>query len=147
MPLKNTKPAELLNRTCWYTIRNGFFTWSSKRHLASRCKGSHFKVIWTIHRSNLVGMGVLPLCFKEGQGADDWGLMEQKHSLFLLLMMAYNHYKTWKWSQSNKMVLKSGLWPLASRYPFEVDYYRNGGILQQLFEIWQSNNAQPSISF
>lgn len=27
-----------------------------------------------IHRSNLVGMGVIPLCFKEGKDADSLGL-------------------------------------------------------------------------
>ena len=27
-----------------------------------------------IHRSNLVGMGVIPLCFKDGQDADTLGL-------------------------------------------------------------------------
>ena len=40
-----------------------------------------------IHRSNLVGMGVLPLTFKEEKMQNLWVLMVANHLTFLLLMM------------------------------------------------------------
>jgi len=38
-----------------------------------------------IHRSNLVGMGIIPLCFKEGEDADSLGLTgHERYTIHLL---------------------------------------------------------------
>lgn len=38
------------------------------------CKSSDSQEFERIHRSNLVGMGIIPLCFKPGEDADTLGL-------------------------------------------------------------------------
>jgi aconitate hydratase len=85
-----------------------------------------------IHRSNLVGMGVLPLQFLPGQSAESLGLsgfetfdilgisgaeMQAKQKLTVRATAADGSAKTFE---------------TISRIdtPVEVDYYRNGGILQ-----------------
>ena len=81
-----------------------------------------------IHRSNLIGMGVLPLQFPEGQNADSLGLTGKE--IFEI---------------SGVTVLNSGSTPETVQVsagevsfdalvridtPGEADYYRNGGIMQ-----------------
>jgi aconitate hydratase len=86
-----------------------------------------------IHRSNLIGMGVIPLQFPEGQQADSLGLTG-----------------TETFSISGIIALNEGTTPRTVRVvataedgtttefdavvridtPGEADYYRNGGILQ-----------------
>jgi len=82
-----------------------------------------------IHRSNLVGMGVLPLCFKDGENADSLGL---------------------DGTESFDIPISDGVMPLQTLNvrakrddgtftefetivrldtPVEIEYYRNGGIL------------------
>ncbi len=85
-----------------------------------------------IHRSNLVGMGVLPLQFLPGQNAESLGLtgfesfdilgisgvrMQPKQKLTVRAAAADGSVKTFE---------------TVSRIdtPVEVGYYRNGGILQ-----------------
>src|SRR5262249_1191456 len=43
--------------------------WAAKGTLLLGCRAAISESFERIHRSNLVGMGVLPLCFKEGQSA------------------------------------------------------------------------------
>ena len=83
-----------------------------------------------IHRSNLIGMGVLPLQFEEGQNAESLGLTGKEH-------FTINIDDNLKPSQEVKLdVVKedgsevqfTALCRLDT--PVEVDYYRNGGILQ-----------------
>jgi len=84
-----------------------------------------------IHRSNLVGMGVLPLQFAEGATRESLGLSgAEEYSLELddgleprqQLEMFAKHPDTGKETR----------FPVLCRIdtPIEVDYYRNGGILQ-----------------
>ncbi|MEX1275595.1 MAG: aconitate hydratase AcnA [Bacteroidota bacterium] len=84
-----------------------------------------------IHRSNLVGMGVLPLQFQDGQTAQSLGLtgfetysvegivqgLHPRQTLMVRVKDAQGSVKTF---------------PVVSRIdtPNEVDYYRNDGILQ-----------------
>ena len=82
-----------------------------------------------IHRSNLVGMGVLPLTFKEGESADTLGLdgtesfdipvMDDVKALQELTVTA-------KKSDGSTVVFAVDV---RLDTPVEVDYYRNGGIL------------------
>ena len=82
-----------------------------------------------IHRSNLVGMGVLPLCFKEGEDANRLGL---------------DGTETFDVAVDDHVTPRSTIRVTATKQdgskvefdttcridtPVEVDYYRNGGIL------------------
>jgi aconitate hydratase len=84
-----------------------------------------------IHRSNLVGMGVLPLEFKESQSADSLGL--DGSETFSTVGLNDD-------LQPGQDITVRAVKPDGSAIqfeatcridtPFEVDYYRNGGILQ-----------------
>jgi aconitate hydratase len=83
-----------------------------------------------IHRSNLVGMGVLPLQFKAGESADSLGLTgnetfdvlginnELKAQQDVTLRVTYADGKT-----------KDVIALCRIDTPIEVEYYRHGGIL------------------
>jgi aconitate hydratase len=83
-----------------------------------------------IHRSNLVGMGVLPLQFKEGEGASELDLsgFETYDILGLSDEMVPNQEYTVRAidNQGNVKEFKA-----ISRLdtPVEINYYKNGGIL------------------
>jgi len=83
-----------------------------------------------IHRSNLVGMGVLPLTFPEGEDADSLGLdgtetfdIPAHADLEPLSCITVTATK------SNGGVIEFDA-VVRLDTPVEVDYYRNGGILQ-----------------
>lgn len=80
-----------------------------------------------IHRSNLVGMGILPLQFKEGENADKHGLTG--HERFSLNLEGGNlkvgqeiEVKADN-GKSFKAVVRLDTDP-------EIEYFKNGGILQ-----------------
>ena len=83
-----------------------------------------------IHRSNLVGMGVLPLTFPEGEDADSLGLdgtetfdIPAHADLEPLSCITVTATKL-----SGDVIEFDAVVRLDT--PVEVDYYRNGGILQ-----------------
>jgi aconitate hydratase len=91
-----------------------------------------------IHRSNLIGMGVLPLQFPKGQDAQSLGLdgteifeitgVEQLNSgvtpkSVRVVASASEHSPTGKQTVEFDAVVRIDT-------PGEADYYRNGGILQ-----------------
>jgi aconitate hydratase len=83
-----------------------------------------------IHRSNLVGMGVLPLTFPEGENADSLGLdgtetfdIPAHANLEPLSFITVTATKS-----SGDVIEFDAMVRLDT--PVEVDYYRNGGILQ-----------------
>ena len=84
-----------------------------------------------IHRSNLVGMGVLPLQFEEGQSAESLGLTG--FETFSVLGISEDLYPGKKMAVT---VTDAGGeqrgFHATCRLdtPVEVEYYRNGGILQ-----------------
>jgi len=85
-----------------------------------------------IHRSNLVGMGVLPLQFKEGESAETLGL--DGTETFDLVGLEDREVRprqdvTLKVTRSDGSKLETSL-TLRIDTPIEVEYYRNGGILQ-----------------
>ena len=103
--------------------------WAAKGTLLLNVKAVITKSFERIHRSNLVGMGVLPLCFKDGEGADELGL---------------------DGTEEFDVPISSGLEPLQDLEvtarkadgteikftvtvrldtPVEVEYFNNGGIL------------------
>lgn len=83
-----------------------------------------------IHRSNLVMMGVLPLQFKEGYGADSLGLTG-KESISVSLDEQVRPGQT---LQAKAVAEDGKVTPFEVTVRFdsevEIDYYRNGGILQ-----------------
>jgi aconitate hydratase len=91
-----------------------------------------------IHRSNLIGMGVLPLQFPAGQNADSLGL-DGTEIFDIVGIELLNHGKTPKTvkvtakpsqnSTPGKSVVEFDA-VVRIDTPGEADYYRNGGILQ-----------------
>lgn len=82
-----------------------------------------------IHRSNLVGMGVLPLQFKEGESADSLGL-DGSEEFDIHLSEDLNPQSLVKVdaTKSNGEVVSFET-ECRIDTPVEIDYYRNGGIL------------------
>lgn len=78
-----------------------------------------------IHRSNLVGMGIVPLEYLEGQNAESIGLIGDEIYDILLPNKIYPHDKI-------DVVTSSGIrFQTIVRFDTDVDvaYYKNGGIL------------------
>ena len=81
-----------------------------------------------IHRSNLIGMGVIPLQFPEGQNADSLGLTGEE-TFAISGITALNEGRTPK-----TVTVTAGdvTFEAVVRIdtPGEANYYRNGGIMQ-----------------
>jgi aconitate hydratase len=84
-----------------------------------------------IHRSNLVGMGVMPLAFEGGQNAESLGLdgSETYDILGIRDDMAPQSLVTVQAHKPDGSVVEFKARALLNT-PVEVNYYRNGGILQ-----------------
>ena len=82
-----------------------------------------------IHRSNLVGMGVLPLTFKEGESHETLGLTG--HESFSIPVD--NDVEPLQWLTVEAKALDGSILTFEAQVrldtPVEVEYYRNGGIL------------------
>ncbi|MBW1600751.1 aconitate hydratase [Streptomyces sp. JJ66] len=82
-----------------------------------------------IHRSNLIGMGVLPLQFPEGEGAESLGLTGEE-TFSITGVTALNDGGI---PRTVKVTTNTGVEfdaPVRIDTPGEADYYRNGGIMQ-----------------
>jgi aconitate hydratase len=82
-----------------------------------------------IHRSNLIGMGVLPLQFPEGQSAESLGLTGEE-TFSITGVTELNEGRT---PRTVKVTTDTGVeFDAVVRIdtPGEADYYRNGGIMQ-----------------
>ena len=84
-----------------------------------------------IHRSNLVGMGVLPLQFKDGENADTLGLTgKESYDILGIETMEPHGELTVKAKTGNKEeILFQARLRLDSA--IEIEYYMNGGILHK----------------
>ncbi|MGK5094324.1 aconitate hydratase AcnA [Deltaproteobacteria bacterium TL4] len=78
-----------------------------------------------IHRSNLVGMGVLPLQFKNGQTHESLGLTGKESFSILGLSDTMQPMQELTLKADNREI------PVLCRLdtPVEIEYYKNGGIL------------------
>jgi aconitate hydratase len=83
-----------------------------------------------IHRSNLVGMGVLPLQFEEGQGADTLGLTGDEVLDIGGIRESLTPGKSLEVVATANGKKKTFKVKLRIDTPNEVDYYQHGGILQ-----------------
>lgn len=104
--------------------------WAAKGTLLLGVKAVIATSFERIHRSNLVGMGVLPLIFPEGEDADSLGLdgtetFDIPASADLVPLSSIPVTAT----KPNGEVTKFDA-VVRLDTPVEVDYYRNGGILQ-----------------
>ncbi len=86
-----------------------------------------------IHRSNLIGMGVLPLEFLPGEGVTELGLTG--HELFSILDLGEDlepgaHVRVQAEAPDGSVREFKALVRLDT--PIEVDYYRHGGILHMV---------------
>ncbi|MEK7328346.1 MAG: aconitate hydratase, partial [Chloroflexota bacterium] len=107
--------------------------WAAKGTLLLGVKAVIAESFERIHRSNLVGMGVLPLVFKDGQNAESLGLTG--HEKYDILGISDNTLREPR--QELKVVATNSdgrktEFTVIARLdtPVDVDYYRNGGILQ-----------------
>jgi aconitate hydratase len=83
-----------------------------------------------IHRSNLVGMGVLPLQFLEGTSAQSLGLDgSEKFSITGLSDSIKPGQQVTLEIESKNREKRSVSVKLRIDTPIEIDYYRHGGIL------------------
>ena len=105
--------------------------WAAKGTLLLGVKAVITTSFERIHRSNLVGMGVLPLCFKEGEAASSLGLDGTEHFSIPDLSDSVEPLQ-------DIAVVARAEDGTETRFtatvrldtPVEVEYYRNGGILQ-----------------
>jgi aconitate hydratase len=96
-----------------------------------------------IHRSNLVGMGVLPLQFLEGTSAQSLGLDGSgKFSDHGIVRLDQTRTTGSRWRSKARTERKRAL-PVKLRIdtPIEIDYYRHGGICRLCCgNCWRSNS-------
>ncbi|MGO2633551.1 MAG: aconitate hydratase, partial [Galactobacter sp.] len=86
-----------------------------------------------IHRSNLIGMGVLPLQFPEGESADTLGL-DGTETFSISGVTGLNEGVTPETMHVTAVAADGKVTEFDGKVridtPGEADYYRNGGILQ-----------------
>ena len=104
--------------------------------------GSEMCIRDSIHRSNLVGMGVLPLQFQSGQNAASLGLTG--YEVFDILGLGeitpgkeLTVVATRADGSSVQFTVKTRI-----DTQVEVDYYQNGGILQTVLKNMLAQKAQ-----
>ena len=79
-----------------------------------------------IHRSNLIGMGVLPLQFPEGQSAESLGLTgEEEFSFTGVTELNEGRTPNREGHRRRRRVRRA----VRIDTPGEANYYRNGGIM------------------
>jgi aconitate hydratase len=84
-----------------------------------------------IHRSNLVGMGVLPLVFEPGQNAESLGFTGQERLSIAGLRGAVRPRQRLEVAVERPDGSSARFWVTARLdTPVEINYWRNGGILQ-----------------
>ena len=104
--------------------------WAAKGTLLLGVKAVIATSFERIHRSNLVGMGVLPLTFPEGENADSLGLdgTESFDIPASADLVPISSIKVKATKENGETIEFDAVVRLDT--PVEVDYYRNGGILQ-----------------
>jgi len=103
--------------------------WAAKGTFLLGVKAVIAKSFERIHRSNLVGMGVLPLQFEAGQDAQSLGLSGKE--TFEITGVADGLTAGKKLTVKTSGEGKTGEFQVVCRIdtPNELDYYKNGGIL------------------
>jgi aconitate hydratase len=102
--------------------------WAAKGTMLLGVKAVIAESFERIHRSNLIGMGVLPLQFKEGQNAQSLGLTGRE--TFEIAGLNRGAAKTVKVIATASGKTTEFEARLRIDTPKELDYYQHGGILQ-----------------
>jgi aconitate hydratase len=97
-----------------------------------------------IHRSNLVGMGILPLQYQPGQNADSLGLTGAETFDILGIAGGALKPKSTLVARATDGNGRETTFEVTSRVdtPVEVEYYMNGGILQTVLRAIASTPAR-----
>jgi aconitate hydratase len=105
--------------------------WAAKGTLLLGVRAVLAESFERIHRSNLVGMGVLPLVFKPGQSAESTGL-SGKESLTIAGISGELRPRQDVTVEVEAADGSKRSFIVTARLdtPVEINYYRNGGILQ-----------------
>ncbi|MGA2441302.1 MAG: aconitate hydratase [Tepidisphaeraceae bacterium] len=108
--------------------------WAAKGTLLLGVKAVIAESFERIHRSNLVGMGVLPLVYKSGQTRTSLGLTGDE-----TFEIVIDDKLQPKRDVTVKAGRKTFICICRIDTPVEVEYYRNGGILQTVLRKMLSN--------
>ena len=105
--------------------------WAAKGTLMLGVRAVLAETFERIHRSNLVGMGVLPLVYEPGQRAESLGLTGRETFDIAGLTAELKPRKRLRIraKREDGSVLEFNVMARLDT-PIDVDYYRNGGILQ-----------------
>jgi aconitate hydratase len=104
--------------------------WAAKGTLLLGVKAVLAESYERIHRSNLVGMGVLPLQFVAGENAESWGLTGRERLTLRGLSDGIEPREELVVKVERPDGRVDGYRAVARLdSPVEVNYYRNGGIL------------------
>ena len=96
-----------------------------------------------IHRSNLVGMGVLPLEFKEGDTAEKFDISGKESFTIRGIENNLTPHKEVEVTVENKRGEKKKFNAIARLdSEIEIEYYRNGGILQYVLRQFLKNEVE-----
>jgi aconitate hydratase A / 2-methylisocitrate dehydratase len=117
--------------------------WAAKGTLLLGCRAVISESFERIHRSNLVGMGVLPLCFADGQTAASVGL-DGSESFDIVLpdpLEPRCDVKVIATKPDGKKI--EFVTRCRIDTPVEVEYYRNGGVLQTVLRRLLNESRKP----
>ena len=116
-------------RSKLWAITGSSRDWAAKGTLLLGVKAVIAKSFERIHRSNLIGMGVLPLQFKDGEDVDSLGLTgKETFSVTDLKNGDAREVMVEAKGDAGKTIRFKATVRLDT--PKERDYYKNGGILQ-----------------
>ncbi len=106
--------------------------WAAKGVMLLGVKAAIATSFERIHRSNLIGMGVLPCIFKDGQSRETLGLTGHEVFDFLDLSDSLKPQQDLKVVATHPDSGKKTEFTVRCRVdtPVEIEYYRNGGVLQ-----------------
>jgi aconitate hydratase len=104
--------------------------WAAKGTLLLGVRAVIAESFERIHRANLVGMGVLPLQFKPGEGVDALGLTGQETVSITGLGDLEPRQELSVRIRRTDGTETATVVTARLDTPVEVNYYRNGGILQ-----------------
>ncbi|MBI2866915.1 MAG: aconitate hydratase, partial [Chloroflexi bacterium] len=106
--------------------------WAAKGPMLLGIKAAIAESYERIHRSNLVGMGVLPLQFPPGQSAESLGLTgrETYHVHGIKKLTPGAQVEVIAQREDGSAVAFKATARINS--PIELEYYRHGGILQKV---------------
>ena len=103
--------------------------WAAKGPLLLGVRAAIVKSFERIHRSNLIGMGILPLEFLDGQGVEELGLSGRESFDIEGLAEIQPGQELGVRARSDSGELLEFTTRVRIDTPVELDYFRHGGIL------------------